>query len=58
MYIISDNAACLSLANSPLDVRVSEAVCDGVPNADTVALDQQVVVHHFLDVAIETPSNL
>ena len=47
----------LGLSDCLLDVIVSELVSNGVTNADAVTLNEQVVVDHCLDVAIETPGH-
>ncbi len=52
------HSADLSLPDGPLNLLVSDIVCDGVTNSDAVTLDQQVVVDHCLDVSIELPGYL
>ena len=48
----------LSLANGPLYVVVCDAVGNGVPYPDAVALDQQVVIDEQLDVSVEVACDL
>ena len=47
----------LGLSDGLLDIIVSELVGNGVSDANTVALKEEIVVHHCLNVAIETPGH-
>lgn len=48
----------LGLSDGLLDVIVGELISNGVPDANTVPLKEEVVVDDRLDVAIEIPGHL
>ena len=43
----------LCLSDGPLNIIVSEGISNGVPNPNAVPLNQQVVIHDFLNVSIK-----
>ena len=48
----------LCLANSSLYVVVGHAISDGIPNPNTMPLNQEVIIDEQLYVAIELPGDL
>lgn len=48
----------LGFLGGPLNDFVCLIVCNTVPNANAVALNQKPVVDYSLDIAIKLPSNL
>ena len=50
--------ANLSLSDGLLDVIVGELIGNGVPDANTVPLEEEIVVDDRLDVAVEIPGHL
>ena len=48
----------LSLSDGLLDVIVGELIGNGIPNANTVPLKEEIVVDDRLDVAVEIPGHL
>ena len=50
--------ANLSLSDGLLDVIVGELIGNGVSDANTVPLEEEIVVDDRLDVAVEIPGHL
>ena len=56
--VILQRRANLSLSDGLLDVIVGELIGNGIPDANTVPLEEEIVVDDRLDVAVEIPGHL